>query len=97
MRELRERCTWLLDQLADRLDPETLGIYQRMNFAGEWMLLADNVAATLVKDQIPVSAAEREALRLILYAFNTESTSYSYVAARDDVMASLVVTDPDPE
>jgi hypothetical protein len=86
----------LLDRLADRLPPDRVSQYRQFIFADEWMEAADNVMARLVRSKIPVSITERETLREILYAAKNPPRSYYYIANRDEMLASLTLTESKP-
>lgn len=51
----------LLEQFADRMRPGVLAQCRTFSEVGEWTLLIDNLCASLVKDQILVGPAERDA------------------------------------
>jgi hypothetical protein len=90
----KQRGSELLDQLADRLPADQLAILRRQNFAGEGIEVASNLAALLVRREIPVSASEAEALREFLFSFGASSAArYPFLADRDQVLASLTITD----
>jgi hypothetical protein len=89
--EIRGRCSALLDRLADRLPPDQIEQYRKFNFFGEYLEVADNLAATLLRGKIPVTAGERDALREILYSLGRFPPSYRYIATRDEVLASLTI------
>jgi hypothetical protein len=95
--ELRDKCTALLDRLGDRLPHDQRDQLRRFNSVGEWPELASNLAAILVRRKIPVSAAEQEALREILYAFNPPVSGYPELNNPDEVLASLTLAEPAPE
>lgn len=57
---VRDRCTALLDRLADRLPADQLAIMRRANFAGEWLEVVSNLTAVLIGGEIPVTSAERD-------------------------------------
>ncbi|TQM32062.1 MafI family immunity protein [Nocardia bhagyanarayanae] len=83
----------LLERFSDRLRPEALAQYRTFNEVGEWTLLIDNLCATLVKDQILVSAAERDALADLLPLFGNprENSSMFYIESYERVLAELNV------
>jgi hypothetical protein len=58
-------------------------------------MMANLLAAVLVKDRIPVSPADKEALRELLYWFPLPLPEYRYIHARADVLASLSIDGPD--
>jgi hypothetical protein len=94
MLELRRRVDDVLDRLADRLPPEDLKQLREFSFVGEWSQAADNLMATLLKKNIPVTVPEKDALRDLLYSFRQPDPGDRYIASRDEVLASLRVTDP---
>jgi hypothetical protein len=86
-----------LDRLDDRLTPDVLRQLRTFSAVGEWSLAADNLAAYLVKRRTPVTAAEKDGLRDLfdlLYSFGEPPSELRYLASRDEVLASLNVTDP---
>lgn len=83
----------LLESVADRLTPEKVRIYRSFSFAGEWALLADGLCATLVKRQIPVTAAERDALASVLGLFQRPHERYNYLNDPAGTLAALNVVD----
>jgi hypothetical protein len=85
-RQLSAACRELLDQLADRLPTDVLDRLERFQFAGEWALVVDELAAVLTRRHIPITAAERDLLRNVLHSFGSTT-------ALDTVLASLTVTD----
>lgn len=84
----------LLDSLGERLSPATHDLAGGMLSSGEWGLFVDELAAELTQDHTPVSAAERDLLRALLYSFEREesdATTYTMIWNRDHVMGSLNV------
>jgi hypothetical protein len=90
----------LVGSLGDRLYAETRESVCTYLWAGEWGLVADELAGVLSQYRVSVSPAERELLRELLYAFDFEEGDevfrpYPALAARDRVLAALnVVSDP---
>jgi hypothetical protein len=93
MLELRRKVDLILDRLANRLPLEDLEQLREFSFVGEWSLAADNLMATLVKKNIPVTVSEKDALRDLLYSFRQPDPGNRYIASRDEVLASLRVSD----
>jgi hypothetical protein len=91
--ELRGMCETILDRFGERLPAADFKQLRTFYSVGEWPLLADNLAAALMQDQIPVSSADKEALRRLLYWWQTPPSGYRYIASRDEVLASLPVVD----
>ena len=87
--ELRTKTTALLDSLADRLPADRLAQYREYAFVGEWGELVDALAATLVRREVPVTAAEKETLREVLFSFDLPFPGYSFIEKRDEVLLSL--------
>ena len=94
-RKTKEDSQSIVDRLADRLPADHLPSLRDMLFAGEFDLLADLIGAMLSKRQIPITPDEYQAVRDLLYRFNSEHvmTHYQYIANRDEVLASLNVVD----
>lgn len=90
---LREQSAELLAALAGRLPPEALERARTYHFAGEWPSLINGLAYQLLDHQIPVTAAEKEALRVLLNTFERPHPRYRYITNRDDVLASLIVAE----
>lgn len=89
--ELRDKSAALLDSLADRLPADELRQLRTFNFVGEWGSLINEVAAILVQDKIAIRPSERDAVRELLYAFDSSDPIYKYIAGRDEVLTQLVV------
>lgn len=94
MVEFRRIVDDILDRLADRLPPDRLDKLREYSAVGEWSLALDNLAAILLKNKIPVTVSEKEALHDLLYFYPQPDPYASYIVARDEVMASLTVTGP---
>ncbi|MFD4432498.1 hypothetical protein [Nocardia sp. NPDC058497] len=84
----------LLERFADRLGPEMLADYRSFSDVGEWTLLVDNLCASLVKRQILVSPAERDALAELLALFGDpkDSTDMFYTDDYERVLADLNIS-----
>lgn len=82
----------ILDRLADRLPHDNLEDLRTFNFVGEWNELVNNLLAILVRDQIPVSSDEKQALRNLLYFFDLPVPYYEFINDRDAMLASLNVS-----
>jgi hypothetical protein len=66
--EIIQRAEVLPDRFADRLPPETLESLRLMEAGGEYGELVIELAATLAKRGLPVTARERDDLRELLDA-----------------------------
>ncbi|BAD56898.1 hypothetical protein NFA_20520 [Nocardia farcinica IFM 10152] len=84
----------LLERFADRLRPEVLAQCRTYSEVGEWTLLIDNLCASLVKDKILISSAERDALADLLPMFgDPEQNAYLvYIDSYDRVLEALNVS-----
>jgi hypothetical protein len=84
----------LLDSIDSRLpqnDRENCRSYLN---AGEWALLANDLAAALVDDQIPVAGPERDDLRYLLFWFQKLPKPHlRRINERENVLASLNVVE----
>ncbi len=90
----REAATALLDSLGERLSAHDQDWFRSYLSAGEEGLLADELAAALSQDRIPIDAAERDLLSQLLYFFELDETTpvvFRHIHDRDRVMASLNV------
>lgn len=78
----------LLERFADRLRPGVLAQCRTFSEVGEWTLLIDNLCASLVKDQILVSSAERDALADLMTFFGDpkENTYMVYIDSYERVL-----------
>lgn len=81
----------LLEQLADRFPPDQLEICRDHATGGEWGELVDNMSAVLVKRNIPVTPAERDALAALLNMYPVPLEDYDYISNRDQTLAALNV------
>lgn len=89
----------LLARLGDRLFAETRESARTYLWAGEWALAADEIAGVLSHHRVPVSPAERELLRELLYAFDVDDEAfapYPALADRERVLTSLNVVSGPP-
>ena len=90
--------TTVLDSLGDRLTPDDQDSLRTYLLAGEWGLLADELAAALVEDRTPIAAAERDLVRALLFAFAPApeyAELHPAIHDRERVLAALnVVSDP---
>lgn len=94
LRKLSADSHALLERLADRLPPDRLEEYRTLSHVGEWPMLVDLLSATLVKQQIPVSPSERDALADLLNWFRPAAVAdHPYIRDRENTLASLNVTD----
>ena len=90
----------LLASLGDRLFAETRESACTYLWAGEWGLVADEIAGVLSHHRVPVSPTERDLLRELLYAFDIDEADeafqpYPALSDRERVLAALnVVSDP---
>lgn len=84
----------LLERFADRLRPEVLAQCQTYSEVGEWTLLIDNLCASLVKDKILISPADRDALAdLMALIGNPNENSYMvFIDSYERVLDELNVS-----
>lgn len=92
LRRLRTDSNALLETFADRLTEQQLTWSRSFSSAGEWTELVDGLCAYLVKREIPVTPAERDALAEVLAQFRDPSPDYTYLGDRDGTLAALTVT-----
>jgi hypothetical protein len=79
----------LLELVADRLPPDRLAEYQTLSFVGEWAVLINELSASLVNGQIPVTTAERDALATLLNRFRPITMSgHAYIRDQRITLAS---------
>jgi hypothetical protein len=90
---LRKRSGALLTALAGRLPAEALEKARMYHFAGEWASLVNGLAYQLVHHQIPMTPAEKDALRDIMNVFERPHPRYRYIVNRDEVVDSLNLID----
>lgn len=83
----------LLEELADRFDADKLKRLRTYSFVGEWGLLMESICATLIKRQIPITPAERDALAAVLALSPNISDRYPYWHTREQTLASLNVVE----
>lgn len=90
----------MVGDILDRLPSDRLDKYREFSAVGEWSLAANNIAATLLKNKIPVRPSERDLFRDLLdllYSFGPPPPELRYIVSRDEVLASLTLTEPDQE
>ncbi|MGX1809022.1 hypothetical protein ACWIGI_25155 [Nocardia sp. NPDC055321] len=91
LQALRDR---LIAHYEDGSGDDAMAYFDKLYQAGEYMLVADALAATLSVRRIPITATERGVVREILYKVaDPHPTYYRFLADRDDVMASLNVVE----
>lgn len=84
----------VLEQLADRLSPHDLDSNRTLNFAGEQAIMLNNLCASLIKGEIPVTEHEQRALAELLNWFRPATvTGLDYIRDRDDTLAALNIID----
>jgi hypothetical protein len=76
---------------ADRLTGQQLRWSRTFSDVGEWAELVDGLCAYLVKREIPVTPAERDALAAVLAQFVGPLPDYEYLADPDRTLARLTV------
>ena len=81
----------LLESLVDRLLPERVERLRIYSDVGEWGLLVNGLCGTLVKRQIPITSAERDALAAVLAMFTTPRRGYDHIDDPDGTLAALNV------
>jgi hypothetical protein len=90
--------TCVLDSLGDRLPADDQDSLRTYLWAGEWGLIADELAAALLEHRTPIAAAERDLVRELLFAFEPQlddAELYPCIHDRERVLAALnVVSDP---
>jgi hypothetical protein len=90
----------LIAVLGDRLFAPTRESVRTYLGTGEWGLVADELAGVLSGARVPISAAERDRVRELLYAFDVDGHEEEFrhlpsLADRERVLAALnVVSDP---
>jgi hypothetical protein len=88
--------TAVLDSLGDRLSADDQDSLRTYLWAGEWGLLADELAAALLEHRTPIAAGERDLVRDLLLAFEPETDDaerHPSIHDRDRVLAELNVVD----
>ena len=95
-RHLARESRALLEALADRLPPQHLEHYRSYSAAGEWVLLVNGLCGSLVRERIPITPAERDAVAAVLASFSTPVRHYDYINDRDGTLAALNVVAPRP-
>ena len=73
VRRFSADATAVLDSLGDRLPADDQDSLRTYLGAGEWGLLADELAAALLEDATPIAAAERDLVRDLLFAFDADA------------------------
>lgn len=91
--ELAQLVESLLDRLADRLPEDELKQCRTDAWAGEWDVLLNSLAATLLKKRIPVDSAERDDLAAVLNHFALPRPDDHFINNRDEVVRSLNVVE----
>lgn len=89
--EFADRLRALLERMAARLPSEELRQYREFDDVGEWDELIDNLAALLVKEQVPISCDERDEFAAILDMCTVPSDEFAYIKERGSLLASLNV------
>lgn len=96
LRRLRDDSRSLLDTFADRLTERQLAWSRRFDFVGEWTELVDGLCAYLVKGEIPVTPAERDAIAAVLVQFVDPRPAYKYLNDPDGTLAALTIVNATP-
>jgi hypothetical protein len=60
--EFMQRADGLIDRLEPRLDPQQASFIRNDAYVGEWGEAFDNLIATLVKRDVPITAVEKQEL-----------------------------------
>lgn len=81
----------LLEDLADRLPPETVAGYRRLSDAGEWGELVDGLCASLVRRKIAITPPEYQRVADLLAMFGGPREGYAYLGDPQGVLSQLVV------
>jgi Bacterial EndoU nuclease len=93
-RALISVCTELLDALEPKLSETTLRSTRLDLRAGEWALMLDLLAVTLIKQRIPVTAAERDLLdRGLTVMGDQPGDTYPYLNDRQRTLDALTMLD----
>lgn len=92
LRKLRDDSRALLDMFADRLTEQQVTSSRQFSDVGEWTLVVDGICAYLIKGEIPVTSAERDAIAAVLAQFTNPRPVYTYLADPDGTLAALTVT-----
>lgn len=79
-----------IELVSDRLDDPSQ--IQEFEHVGEETLAVDLLAATLVHEETPITAQERDILRELLYFYQLPIRE-EYISRREEVLASLNVID----
>ncbi|WP_194838699.1 hypothetical protein [Nocardia sp. XZ_19_369] len=105
-----ERIDKLLDGLRARLEARSAALgddespyvfYDAMREQAETPILVDSIAATLYRGQIPITPAERDLFRELMYKIEDPDPMFRFLHDRDHIMTELNVVDelpplPDP-
>lgn len=83
----------LLESVADRLPDERLARLRTLSDVGEWSLLVNGLCASLIKREIPVTPAERDALTAVLASFTAPHQRYKYLNDPEGTLAALNVVE----
>jgi hypothetical protein len=83
----------LLERLTDRLPQDIVKSYKSYSDAGEWIELINLLCASLVKRNIQITPAERNALKNLLCRFQVPIEGYDFINNRNETLASLNVVD----
>jgi hypothetical protein len=95
-KRFEEVATALLDSLGDRLSAHDQDWFRSYLWSGEDGLLADELAAALSQDRVPIDGAERDLLSQLLHYFELDETNpktFRHIHDRERVVASLNVVD----
>jgi hypothetical protein len=91
LRRLHEESRALLESIADRLPPQHVDQYRTLSDVGEWRELVESLCASLVKGQVPVTPAERDALAGVLARLTRPKPGYDFVNGPEGTLAALHV------
>ncbi|MBB4906429.1 hypothetical protein [Actinophytocola algeriensis] len=91
LRRLHKDSRALLDMLADRLTEQQLSWSRTFSDVGEWSMLVDSLCAYLVKGNIPVTPAERDAVAAVLAQFTRPKPQHEYLDDPAGTLAALNV------
>jgi hypothetical protein len=92
--ELHDASKVLLDALGSRLPPEVEKRLRQYHWVGEWMLMLDDLVASIVRQPIPLTAADRDLLVRTL-EITGPNPGYPFDFLRDPrgVLAALTTID----
>jgi hypothetical protein len=91
LRLLHEESRALLESVADRLPPEHVDQYRTLSNVGEWRELVESLCASLVKGEVPITLAERDALAGVLARLTRPKPGYDFVNDPEGTLAALAV------